>query len=134
MFDKLWNELLAQLKEKNVEAEISEAARIELIKRGYDRSMGARPMRRTIRNVIHRELAREILFGSLLYGGKVDIDYDGREFTFNYISNEAPDDGTLSVDAVSQVADGAGMVKQEEAVPETVQENVSGTGTDQTVI
>lgn len=134
VFDKLWNELLAQLKEKNVEANISEAARIELIKRGYDRSMGARPMRRTIRNVIHRELSREILFGSLLYGGRVDIDYDGKEFTFNYVSNEAPDDGALSVDAVSQVADGAETVKQGDAVSETVQENVPGTGPDHTVI
>ncbi len=90
VFQKLWDELEMQLKEKNVQATISAQARKELVKRGYDRSMGARPMRRTIRNNIHRELAKEILFGSLLYGGSVSIDYDGTDFKFEYVSKEAP--------------------------------------------
>ncbi|MBQ8707266.1 MAG: AAA family ATPase [Succinivibrionaceae bacterium] len=114
VFDKLWQELMTQLKEKNVEAEISDEARRELVRRGYDRSMGARPMRRTIRNLVHKELAREILFGSLLYGGRVSIGYDGRDFTFDYVSNPAPEPEDMSVDAVS-----AGAEAREEAPEKT---------------
>ena len=117
VFDKMWSELECQLREKNVEATISPAARKELVRRGYDRSMGARPMRRAIRNAVHKELAREILFGSLLYGGQVSIDYDGKEFAFSYVSNAAPTEeipeGALTVDKPATPEKPAETVSQE---------------------
>ncbi len=84
VFDKLWNELLIKLREKQVDATVTENARAELIRRGYDRVMGARPMRRTIRGVVGQRLSREIMFGELMFGGKVNIDFKDGEFTFAF--------------------------------------------------
>lgn len=90
VFDKLWKELGKQLSEKNVTIEISASARDELIKRGYDRTMGARPMRRTLRDNIHKVLSRELLFGQLMHGGSVAVDYFDDRFDFRYRANPSP--------------------------------------------
>ncbi|MEO0459615.1 MAG: ATP-dependent Clp protease ATP-binding subunit ClpA [Myxococcota bacterium] len=71
--DKMTVELEEQLKEKNVTIELNEEARQWLAKHGYDRDNGARPMRRVIDQNIRRQLADEILFGSLEHGGAAHV-------------------------------------------------------------
>lgn len=90
VFDKLWNELQEQLKVKNTTIEITDSAIDELLKQGYDRTMGARPMRRALRNNIHKVLSRELLFGKLLHGGTVKVDFVDQKFVFDYVSNPSP--------------------------------------------
>ena len=104
VFDKLWNELSRQLKDKNVTIEIAPAARGELIRRGYDRTMGARPMRRTLRDNIHKVLSRELLFGQLLHGGSVKVDYVNEQFDFRYVANPTPaeEDHVMDLKRVEQ--------------------------------
>ncbi len=85
VFDKLWNELLSKLAEKNVVAEITESARSEIINRGYDRVMGARPMRRAIRGVVGKRLSQEIMFGDLIFGGNVTVDFMNSDFVFTIV-------------------------------------------------
>jgi ATP-dependent Clp protease ATP-binding subunit ClpA len=74
--DKFLMQLEAQLAEKKVEAQFTEALKKYLSKNGFDPLMGARPMARLIQDTIRRALADELLFGKLAGGGRVTIDVD----------------------------------------------------------
>jgi len=81
--DKFLVELQAQLEDKQVSLEVSEAARDWLAEQGYDAQMGARPMARLIQDKIKRPLAEQILFGELsAQGGMVHIDCENGELRF----------------------------------------------------
>ncbi len=71
--DKFIMQLEAQLADRNVAIELSDEARLWLIQRGYDESMGARPMARVIQTHIKTPLADELLFGRLKHGGTVRV-------------------------------------------------------------
>ena len=77
--DKLVVELEAQLDKNNVTIELEPAARLWIADKGYDKTMGARPMARVIQEHIKRPLAEELLFGKLVGGGhvRVDVTSDG---------------------------------------------------------
>jgi ATP-dependent Clp protease ATP-binding subunit ClpA len=78
--DKFLLQLESQLSEKKVEVTFTDALRKLLAKNGFDPLMGARPMQRLIQDTIRRALADELLFGSLVDGGRlsVDVDADGK--------------------------------------------------------
>ena len=69
-------ELQAQLDDRKVSIELDESAMRWLAKRGYDKTMGARPMARLIQEAIKRPLADAILFGNLSRGGSVLVTVD----------------------------------------------------------
>ena len=82
--DKFLVELQAQLDEKKVQIEVSEEARNWLAEKGYDRTMGARPMQRLIQETIKKPLAEEILFGKFSSnGGIVNVDQEGDGLVLN---------------------------------------------------
>ncbi|CAG19563.1 ATP-dependent Clp protease ATP-binding subunit ClpA [Photobacterium profundum] len=85
--DKFIVELQAQLDAKGVSMEVSDKARIWLAEKGYDKSMGARPMARLIQDRLKKPLANELLFGCLVNGGSVRVDYINNELDFQYNSN-----------------------------------------------
>jgi len=66
-------QLEEQLADKNVSLLVEESARQWLARHGHDRSMGARPMSRLIRERINQGLADELLFGRLINGGSVHV-------------------------------------------------------------
>ncbi len=74
--DKFIKQLSAQLTERDVVVETTDAARAWLAKKGYDRQMGARPLSRVIQEEIKKPLTDEILFGSLEDGGVAVVDLD----------------------------------------------------------
>ncbi len=76
------NEVLNRLSDRDVAFEVTEAAKAELVKEGYDRIYGARPLRRTVQRRIENPLARRILSGDFGEGTTVRVDYDGTDFTF----------------------------------------------------
>jgi ATP-dependent Clp protease ATP-binding subunit ClpA len=78
--DKFLLQLEGQLSEKKVDVTFTDGLRKHLAKKGFDPLMGARPMQRLIQDTIRRALADELLFGSLVDGGRltVDIDADGK--------------------------------------------------------
>ncbi len=67
--DKFLTELQGQLDEKGVQLDVDEEARLWLVEKGYDRTMGARPMARVIQEHIKKPLADMVLFGTLNKGG-----------------------------------------------------------------
>jgi len=72
--DKFLIELESQLHEKHVSLSASPEARQWLAEHGFDPQMGARPMARLLQDKIKRPLADELLFGSLVAGGRVNVD------------------------------------------------------------
>jgi ATP-dependent Clp protease ATP-binding subunit ClpA len=72
--DKFLMQLEDQLHEKKVEIVFTDLLKADLAKKGFDPSMGARPMARLIQDTIRRALADELLFGRLANGGKVTVD------------------------------------------------------------
>ncbi len=81
--DKFMAQLEAQLSEKNVTIQLTDDAREYLAKEGYDPAMGARPLGRVIQEQIKKPLAEELLFGKLVDGGIVKIDFKKDELKFN---------------------------------------------------
>lgn len=81
--DKFVVELQAQLDVKGVSLEITSAARNWLAEKGYDRTMGARPMARLIQEKLKKPLANELLFGDLVNGGSVRVDLQEDELKFD---------------------------------------------------
>ena len=71
--DKFIVQLEAQLMDRNVAIELSNAAAEWLGNKGYDSTMGARPLSRVIQEQIKKPLADELLFGKLAKGGLVKI-------------------------------------------------------------
>lgn len=76
--DKFLLQLEAQLHDKKVNVQFGEALRQYLAQKGFDPQMGARPMHRLIQEQIRKALADELLFGKLVDGGQVFIDWDNQ--------------------------------------------------------
>ncbi|GAB1148226.1 TPA: ATP-dependent Clp protease ATP-binding subunit ClpA [Shewanella algae] len=81
--DKFLVELQAQLDQKGVTLEVSDEARTLLAEKGYDKTMGARPMARVVKDLLKRPLADEILFGKLESGGIAHVDVKDGELEIN---------------------------------------------------
>lgn len=81
--EKFIRQLNIQLKTKKVSVEIGSSAKSYLAKIGYDKAMGARPLLRVIQEKIKDPLVDEMLFGKLVQGGKVLVDYTN-ELEFRY--------------------------------------------------
>ncbi|MFT6932824.1 MAG: ATP-dependent Clp protease ATP-binding subunit ClpA [Paracoccaceae bacterium] len=71
--EKFVLQLEAQLMDRNVSIELSKAAAEWLADKGYDETMGARPLGRVIQEYIKKPLAEELLFGKLAKGGLVKV-------------------------------------------------------------
>jgi ATP-dependent Clp protease ATP-binding subunit ClpA len=87
--DKFVAELGAQLGERKVTVELSDAGRTYLAKKGYDPMNGARPLGRVIQDEVKKPLTDELLFGALANGGKVRVDHDGDKLTFAFEARPA---------------------------------------------
>ena len=72
--DKFIKELNDMIKDKGIFVELSQAVKQYLIKKGFNRKMGARPLMRVIDNDIKKPMSREVLFGKLTNGGHVTVD------------------------------------------------------------
>ncbi len=72
--DKFIDELKAQLDDKQVILELTEAARSWLAQEGFDRLYGARPMACLIQQKVMEPLSEELLFGKLQDGGRAVVD------------------------------------------------------------
>ncbi len=88
--EKFMRELQIQLLERQVQIELTEAARQSLAKRGYDPDFGARPLSRLLEEEIKRPLAEAILFGPLASGGIVTIDEKDAKLVFDYTPKPTP--------------------------------------------
>ena len=82
---KFIDELNSLVKDKNIHVKPTATAIELLIAKGFNSKMGARPLQRTIEELIKRPLSKEILFGKLMNGGIVEIDVDNSELKLNFV-------------------------------------------------
>jgi ATP-dependent Clp protease ATP-binding subunit ClpA len=80
-------ELKTQVNDKGITITISNEAIDYLVEKGFDPKMGARPLQRVIDKDVKRPLSREMLFGQLRNGGKVEIAVNDNGIYLNTQSN-----------------------------------------------
>jgi ATP-dependent Clp protease ATP-binding subunit ClpB len=74
--------LRAMLKERGVEIVLDDSAKDLLVKKGYDPTFGARPLKRAIQSLIQNPLAVKLLNGEVSSGQTVRVSADGDALKF----------------------------------------------------
>jgi ATP-dependent Clp protease ATP-binding subunit ClpB len=75
--------LMARLSERGISLTLTDAAKAQLAKEGYDPVYGARPLKRLIERAVQNPLAKRMLEGRIGAGDTISVDFEGEEFTFN---------------------------------------------------
>ncbi len=79
--------LAKRLAEQDMSIELTNSAKALMAAKGYDPSMGARPLRREMQRNIEDALSEKILFGEIKPGEKITVDTQGEgdlaKFTFS---------------------------------------------------
>ncbi len=76
------DELVARVRERGVEVELTEEARELIANLGYDPTYGARPLKRVIQKRLVDKLALKLLEGEFGPGDTVRVDAEEGELTF----------------------------------------------------
>ncbi len=78
IIDIMLNEVVKRLKEQKYEIEFSDKVKDLISSKGIDKAFGARPLRRTIQNIVEDKIAEAILDGTVQKGklAKVDVKDD----------------------------------------------------------
>ena len=95
ILDKFISKLNALTTSKNVSVVFDQAAKDWLIDRGFDRTMGARPLDRVIQEHVKKPLSKEILFGKLQLGGAVMFKLVDDKLVFDIINTTVAHDNSL---------------------------------------
>src|SRR5262249_22792967 len=80
--DLLMRRVAEQLKSKDVEIDLTDAAKTLLAQEGYDPSLGARPLRRTIQRLVEDPLAEKLLYKEFRAGETAIVDAQNGEIVF----------------------------------------------------
>ncbi len=72
-----------RLTDRKIKLEFDQKAMDFLCQKGYDPSMGARPVKRAIQTYVENPLARAILSGEIKENSSVQVSSDGSQLTFN---------------------------------------------------
>lgn len=75
-------ELQKRLNEKNVRLELDTAAKELVVENGYDPTLGARPLRRSIQRLVEDELAERFLTGDFSENATIRVTRDGDKLGF----------------------------------------------------
>jgi len=82
--DLMTRRVREQLKAKDVEIELTDAAKDLLAEKGYDPSLGARPLRRTIQRMVEDPLSEKLLWKEFKAGETVIVDARDGEIIFEH--------------------------------------------------
>ncbi|HZD05501.1 MAG TPA: ATP-dependent Clp protease ATP-binding subunit, partial [Longimicrobiales bacterium] len=80
--DLMMTRVREQLKTKDLDIELTEAAKGLLAEKGYDPSLGARPLRRTIQRMVEDPLSEKLLWKEFRAGQTVIVDAQDDEIVF----------------------------------------------------
>jgi len=83
IIDKFIKEMNDMIADKGILVELTDNVKAYLVKKGFNRKMGARPLMRTIDEKIKKPMSREVLFGRLVNGGYVTVDIVDDEITLD---------------------------------------------------
>jgi len=99
--DKMLDDVRSRLAERQLTLELSEEARIWLVKNGYDDTYGARPLRRLIQKEVENGLARRVLSSELTNGARIKVDVVDDRLTFKRLSETGEE---LEVPVIAEVS------------------------------
>ncbi len=101
--------LAKRLAEQDMSIEFTDAAKILMATKGYDPSMGARPLRREMQRNVEDVLSEKILFGEIKGGEKITVDAEGEgdnaKFTFSSQAMSELDDSAMDFSAYEDSKD-----------------------------
>ena len=86
--DIMINEIKERLSDKHIELRISKAVKSHLLDVGFNREMGARPMRRAIEKELEDALAERILSDIIADGSVVKVGVSKGELTFTEVERK----------------------------------------------
>lgn len=89
---KFVDELKMTLLTKKVELNVSQDVIRWLMKKGYDKVYGARPLARCVDEHLKKALVDELLFGRLMDGGRVNVELEKDILKFQF--STTPNNGT----------------------------------------
>jgi len=86
-------QLRRRLEERHIQIELTDAAKVHLVRAGYDPNYGARPLKRLIQKEIETALGRLMLKGEVRDGQTIVVDFDAERgaLTFKSRPGEPPD-------------------------------------------
>jgi ATP-dependent Clp protease ATP-binding subunit ClpB len=73
--------LRGRLRDRDIELEMTEAARQHIARAGYDPVYGARPLKRLIQRTLETRIGRALLSGAIPDGSLVRVDFINDEIT-----------------------------------------------------
>jgi ATP-dependent Clp protease ATP-binding subunit ClpC len=88
--DLLIKRLRGQLDSQGLGFELTNSAKLLLAKRGYDASLGARPLRRAIQRLVEDPLAEKILWKEFHAGDTIVVDAEGEDIVFRSVEAVEP--------------------------------------------
>jgi ATP-dependent Clp protease ATP-binding subunit ClpC len=91
MIDNMLKRLVEQLKVQGIGIELTPEAKTLLAEKGYDPTLGARPLRRAIQRLIEDPLSEKLLLGEFKSGITVIVDTIAEEFTFTGVPSATPE-------------------------------------------
>ena len=94
---KFITEMNDLLQEKNIKVRLTENTVEHLISKGFDAKMGARPLAKTINDLIKVPVSKKILFEGLANGSVISIDYKDEQLTFDIIAYSMGDLPTVDI-------------------------------------
>jgi ATP-dependent Clp protease ATP-binding subunit ClpB len=74
--------LMKRLEERKIHVVLTDAAKDQIVKEGYDPTYGARPLKRTIQRLVLDALALRVLQGEFVEGDTVVVDAGRNGLTF----------------------------------------------------
>jgi len=80
--DLMMKDVQKRLVDRKITIELTEEAKVQLAKEGFDPVFGARPLRRTIQRQVENPLSKRILQGDFKEGDHVKVDVGPDGFTF----------------------------------------------------
>ncbi len=78
-----------RLKARNITVNYTDEAKEHISAKGYDKTYGARPLKRTIQELVEDKLAEEILDGNIKEGDRVTIGFENGRMAFTKDQNTA---------------------------------------------
>jgi ATP-dependent Clp protease ATP-binding subunit ClpC len=90
--DLLMRRVEEQLKTKDVDIELTDAAKTLLAQQGWDQALGARPLRRTIQRLVEDPLAEKLLHKEYRAGETILVDAVDGEIVFSSTMGLVPPD------------------------------------------
>jgi ATP-dependent Clp protease ATP-binding subunit ClpC len=90
--DLMMKRVEEQLQTKDIDIELTDAAKTLLADKGWDQALGARPLRRTIQRLVEDPLSEKLLHKEFRAGETIFVDAEGEEIVFTSTGGMLPPD------------------------------------------